>query len=157
MNKCCITCNIDISNLHRNCKRCEDCQKKWRGRDRHSEGYQKEYWSLNKDKHKNRWLGYLGNPEQDDVILEFIKNKREGKPVKEYLALDDSKFSPFHNQAEISFLNDIIEPGWKIEDDDLPGVCTNNEDTLQKKIVYAGWNYFEKSTVSDHSFLGGDY
>jgi tRNA(Ile2) C34 agmatinyltransferase TiaS len=57
-------CGNDISNRGNNVIRCNDCQKR----------YRKEYKKLY---HKKINELKLGNPDQDEEILNFIRKKRE--------------------------------------------------------------------------------
>ena len=89
----CKTCGIDISDRGNRSFRCGYCQaEKTRERDRIR-------WAKRKYKYANRWMTRLGNPQQDDEVLEFLRNKREGKTIPKHSALKDSAFK-YKNEAE---------------------------------------------------------
>lgn len=102
----CIDCGIIISDKRYNTYRgnrairCEECQDEYR-RD-----YQKEYWQKNKDRYRNRWIGRLGNPDDDERFLEYkhgLDNIEEAEDRKAYInqykPLQESAFQ-VNNQAE---------------------------------------------------------
>lgn len=85
-NRRCIDCGYNISNRGNRAIRCKSCQKKYRKR------YKSKAWEKNKDRYKDRVKSRLGNPEQDDFILNFIRKKRLGLKTKKYKALPDYVF-----------------------------------------------------------------
>lgn len=95
--KQCIVCNADISDRGNRAIRCKRCQYRKECMDRRS------WWKKNKQRYKNRWLTRLGNPQQDNEILQFLRKKREGKKVLVYKPLPDSAFkhnNELHYQQE---------------------------------------------------------
>jgi len=82
-NRKCRDCGCDISNRGNRAIRCKVCQEKYRCR------YKKKW---DKIRHRNRYKKCLGNPEQDNSILDFIRKKRRGLKTKKYKALPDDAF-----------------------------------------------------------------
>jgi len=82
MSRKCIDCRTDISHRGNRSYRCCQCQRMFRL------NYKKR-WNINKGDSK---LTKLGNPIQDNHVLEFFRKKRAGIKTKSYKSLPDSAF-----------------------------------------------------------------
>jgi hypothetical protein len=63
---------------------------------RHHDWYQKNKW-----RYKKRYLTRLGNEKQNKAVLEFIRRKRLGLPVKKYKPLPLSAFEKPDNRNKL--------------------------------------------------------
>lgn len=71
--------------------------------------YHKEWWQENKDRYKRRHIARLGNPEQDNQVLQFIHDKRDGKQIPRYRSLPIHQFK-YNNHAYCpKYYNEIIK------------------------------------------------
>jgi len=88
MNRICEDCGCDISDRYHNailCKQCSEARERVR----------KKKWA----RRNTPKISKLGNPFQDNIILDFIQKRRLGKKTKKYKALPDSEFNK-QNEAE---------------------------------------------------------
>ena len=84
----CIDCNIIISDKRyktyrgNRATRCKKCQ------DEYAQEYNRVYWQQNKDLYKHRWIGRLGNPQDDKRFLDYkhnLDNAPDAKSKKEII------------------------------------------------------------------------
>ena len=82
----CRSCGDNISDRGNRAVRCKSCQTGKVLADK------RVWWNNNKDRYKNRRITRLGNPQQDDDIIKFLRDKKYGRNVPAYKGLPDSAF-----------------------------------------------------------------